>query len=176
MTRLACSRSLRCTVPSCVCRSGWALGCDVRSEQFGRRGGHRAGAEPASRESENRHFFRGPGRGGLDEGASARRSRASRRIVRFRWGSATGSRANRRFRPRPRLFIPLVLFLGSKQFFDLCLGYPIFWYPTVAPEPRAGVWDTLPEVFSRLLFLSGSCRVCFILAILVGARERTRWV
>ena len=121
MTRLACSRSLRCTVPSCICRSGWALGCDVRSEQFGRRGGHGAGAEPASRESENRHFFR--------------------------WGSATGSRANRRFRPRPPLFIPLVLFLGSKQFFDLCLGYPIFWYPTVAPEPRAGVWDTLPEVF-----------------------------
>ena len=66
--------------------------------------------------------------------------------------------------------------LGSKQFFDLCLGYPIFWYPIVAPEPRAGVWDTLPEVFSRLLFLSGSCRVCFILAILVGARERTRRV
>ena len=121
-----------------------------------------------------------PGEGGrrtgLDEGASARRSRASRRIVRFRWGSATGSRANQRFRPRPRLFIPLVLFLGSKQFFDLCLGYPIFWYPTVAPEPRAGVWDTLPEVFLRLLFLSGSCWVCFILVIPVGARERTRRV
>ena len=82
-----------------------------------------------------------------DEGASARRSRASRRIVCFRWGSATGSRANWRFWSRPRLFIPLVLFLGSKQFFDLRLGYPIFWYPTVAPEPRAGVWDTLPEVF-----------------------------
>ena len=45
------------------------------------------------------------------------------------------------------MFIPLVLFLGSKQFFDLCMGYPIFWYPTVAPEPQAGVWDTLPEVF-----------------------------
>ena len=100
----------------------------------------------------------------------------SRRTVCFRWGSATGSRANRRFRPGPRLFILLVLFLASKQFFDLCLGYPIFWYPTVAPEPRAGVWDTLPEVFSRLLFLSGSCRVCFILAILVGVRERTRRV
>ena len=114
---------------------------------------------------------RGARRTGLDEGASARRSRVSQRIVRFRWGSATGSRANQRFRPRPRLFIPLVLFLGSKHFFDLCLGYPIFWYPTVAPEPWAGVWDTLPEVFSRLLFLSGSCRVCFILAIPVGARE-----
>ena len=110
------------------------------------------------------------------EGASARRSWASGRIGRFRRGSAMGSRANRRFQLRPRLFIPLVLFLGSKQFFDLCLGYPIFWYPTVAPELRAGVWDTLPEVFLRLLFLSGSCRVCFILAILVGARERTRRV
>ena len=43
-------------------------GCDVRSEQFGQKGGHGVGAEPASRESENRHFFRGPGRGGLDEG------------------------------------------------------------------------------------------------------------
>ena len=118
-------------MPSCVYRSGWAPGCDVRSEQFGQKGGHGVGAEPASRESENRHFFRGPGRGGLDAGASARRSRASRRIVCFRWGSATGARANRRFRPRPRLFIPLVLFLGSKQFFDLCLGYPIFWYPTL---------------------------------------------
>ena len=123
-----------------------------------------------------RPLARGARRTGLDEGASARQSRASQRIVCFRWGSATGSRANQRFRPRPRLFIPLVLFLGSKQFFDLCLGYPIFWYPTVAPEPRAGVWDTLPEVFSRLLFLSGSCRVCFILAILVGARERTHRV
>ena len=46
------------------------LGCDVQSEQFGRRGGHGAGAEPASRESENRHFFRGPGRGGLGEAVS----------------------------------------------------------------------------------------------------------
>ena len=44
------------------------LGCDVRSEQFGRRGGHGAGPEPASRESENRHFFRGPGEGALTRG------------------------------------------------------------------------------------------------------------
>ena len=61
-------------------------------------------------------------------------------------------RANRRFWPRPRLFIPLVLFLGSKHFFDLCLGYPIFWYLIVAPEPRAGVWETLPEVFRDFCF------------------------
>ena len=61
-------------MPSCVCRSGCALGCDVRSEQFGRRGGHRAGAEPASRESENQHFSeawaRGPRRGVLSEAVS----------------------------------------------------------------------------------------------------------
>ena len=46
------------------------VGCDVWSEQFGRRGGHGAGAELASHESENRHFFRGPGRGGLGEAVS----------------------------------------------------------------------------------------------------------
>ena len=57
-------------MPSCVYRSSWAPGCDIRSEQFGQKGDHGVGAEPASRESENRHFFRGPGRGGLDEGVS----------------------------------------------------------------------------------------------------------
>ena len=57
-------------MPSCVCRSGWVPGCDVQPERFGQSGDYWAGAEPASRESENRHFFRDPGRGGLDEGVS----------------------------------------------------------------------------------------------------------
>jgi len=38
------------------------------------------------------------------------------------------------------------------RFFGLCLGYPFFRYPTVAPEPRVGVRGTLPEVLSRLCF------------------------
>ena len=66
------------------------LGCDVRSEQFDRRGGHEAGPEPASRESENRHYFRGPGRGGLDAEASVRRSRVSRRTVLLPLGLGDG--------------------------------------------------------------------------------------
>ena len=36
---------------------------------------------------------------------------------------------------------------GLSNFFGSCFGYPFLWYLTVAPEPRAGVWDTLPEVF-----------------------------
>ena len=135
------------------------LGCDVWSEQFGRRGGHGAGAEPASRELENRHFFQGPGRGGLDEGASARRSQASRRIVRFRWGSATGSRVNQRFRPRPRSFIPLVLFLGSKQFFRPLLGVPYFRVSDSSPRASGGSVGYSPrgffETFVSQWLLSG---------------------
>ena len=81
------------------------------------------------------------------EGASARRSRASRRIVRFRWGSATGSRANRRFRPRPRSFIPLVLFLGSKQFFRPLLGVPHSLVSDSSPRASGGSVGYSPRGF-----------------------------
>ena len=94
------------------------------------------------------------------EGASARRSRTSRRIVRFCWGSATGSRANRRFRPRPRSFIPLVLFLGSKQFFRPLLGVPYFRVSDSSPRTSGGSVGYSPrgffETFVSQWLLSGS--------------------
>ena len=64
---------------------------------------------------------------------------------------------------------------GLSNFFGSCSGYPLLWYPTVAPEPRGGV-STLPEVLTRLgsqQLLSG---LCSVLEAPVGAHKRTHRV
>ena len=97
---------------------------------------------------------RGPRRRGLGEAVSGESENRH-----FCWGSATGSRANRRFRPRPRSFIPLVLFLGSKQFFRPLLGVPYFRVSDSSPRASGGSVGYSPrgffETFVSQWLLSG---------------------